>query len=233
MYKRTIYLVDTENATEWADLDWELGTMDKIVLFHTEKSPHVKISSMMKILALKNKIEDCHCLCGSPNALDFQLCVWLGANASKAPKTTYVVLSNDHGYDVVCKQMQQKGYLVRRQSTRGEQQKKETETSTEADEAKSQEAKSQSQSEPIKKVKKAVEPEKYKAQREIVAQSIKAAYRTKENVDIAFSAVASGDKSEIRNAVLRIMPNRNKKEQERIINHWIRLAPSIMDQIKD
>lgn len=75
-------------------------SQDKILLFYTENSPHISYVDFEMILRYPDSFEMVRAYTGK-NALDFQLVSYLGYLLKTAPKTHYVVVSNDYGYDSV------------------------------------------------------------------------------------------------------------------------------------
>lgn len=73
---------------------------DKILLFYTENSPHISYVDFEMILQYPDSFEMIRAYTGK-NALDFQLVSYLGFLLKTAPKTNYVIVSNDYGYDSV------------------------------------------------------------------------------------------------------------------------------------
>lgn len=112
MANRKIYLVDSENVScEWLALCPKLGSRDNIVLFYTEKSPFISYPNLVRILPYLEKLELVQCYMG-PNALDFQMCTYLGAKLAKPTKTEYFIVSNDRGYQPVVKFWKDRGRLI-------------------------------------------------------------------------------------------------------------------------
>lgn len=112
MANRKIYLVDSENVScEWLALCPKLGSRDNIVLFYTEKSPFISYPNLVRILPYLERLELVQCYMG-PNALDFQMCTYLGAKLAKPTKTEYFIVSNDRGYQPVVKFWKDRGRLI-------------------------------------------------------------------------------------------------------------------------
>lgn len=117
MFSKTTYLVDTENVgTLWKHLLAGLGSKDKLYVFYTDNSPHVSYQDLLDIMQYPDRFEPIKCYVGK-NGLDFQLVSYLGLLLKSAPKTDYVIVSKDTGYDPVCKFWGDLGYCVCRKTT--------------------------------------------------------------------------------------------------------------------
>jgi len=93
--------VDTENVgTHWKELLEKSTKYDRILLFYTDNSPYVSYPDLEYICRHTGSFEMIACHTGR-NALDFQLVSYLGFLLKSAPKTRYVIFSNDNGYDAV------------------------------------------------------------------------------------------------------------------------------------
>ena len=111
------YLIDSENVgMAWTHLLDSVGKQDKIYLFYTCNSPTIKMSQLQKLFQYRDKIEMVECYCGTPNALDFQLCAYVGFLAKTAVKTEYIIVSNDTGYDAMVAFMLKQGRNISRLS---------------------------------------------------------------------------------------------------------------------
>lgn len=116
MYSKTTYLVDTENVGAlWKHLLASLGSKDKLYVFYTDNSPHVSYQDLLDIMQYPGCFEPIKCYVGK-NGLDFQLVSYLGLLLKSAPKTDYVIVSKDTGYDPVCKFWGDQGYCVCRKT---------------------------------------------------------------------------------------------------------------------
>ncbi len=101
MTPRTVYLVDTENVgSNWTSLLEHKNNNDRILLFFTDNSPHISYTDLEIICRYPNAFEMIRCNTGR-NALDFQLVSYAGYLMKSAPKTRYIILSNDTGYDAM------------------------------------------------------------------------------------------------------------------------------------
>ena len=72
----TVYLVDSENVNDvWIRLVTNMDAEDEILVFYTEKSPHMSYEKVIELTQLSDRpIQWIKCVEGS-NALDFQLVV--------------------------------------------------------------------------------------------------------------------------------------------------------------
>ena len=96
---RKVYLVDTENVgTAWKELLPQRGVKDMIILFYTENSPGISYVDLNVIREYPSSFDMILCYPGK-NGLDFQMISYLGYLIKTAPKTEYVIISNDTGYD--------------------------------------------------------------------------------------------------------------------------------------
>ena len=70
----TVYLVDSENVNDvWIRLVPEMDAKDEILVFYTEKSPHMSYEKVIELTKLSDRpIRWIKCVEGN-NALDFQL----------------------------------------------------------------------------------------------------------------------------------------------------------------
>ena len=103
MASRKVYLVDTENVgTAWKDILPQKSSKDVIILFYTENSPGISYVDLNVIRAYPESFDMILCYPGK-NGLDFQLVSYLGYLIKTAPKSEYVIVSNDTGYDAAVK----------------------------------------------------------------------------------------------------------------------------------
>ncbi len=101
MANRKVYLVDTENVgSAWKELLPQKGSKDLIILFFTEHSPGISYYDLDIIRQYPSSFDMIECIPGK-NGLDFQLVSYLGYLIKTAPKTDYVIVTNDTGYDSV------------------------------------------------------------------------------------------------------------------------------------
>lgn len=113
--KATVYFVDSENVNDaWIQLALVMHPQDEILVFYTEKSPHMSYERVIELTRLSNrKIEWIKCVEGS-NALDFQLVTELGARVALSQDYAFVIVSNDTGFDAAVKYWVQRSKPVRR-----------------------------------------------------------------------------------------------------------------------
>ena len=89
----TVYLVDCENVNDvWIRLVTTMEAQDEILVFYTEKSPHMSYEKVIELTQLSDRpIRWIKCVEGS-NALDFQLVTELGARVATEPGHTFVIV---------------------------------------------------------------------------------------------------------------------------------------------
>lgn len=111
----TVYLVDSENVNDvWIRLVNNLEAQDEILVFYTDKSPHMSYEKVIELTQLSDRpIRWIKCVEGS-NALDFQLVTELGARVATDPEHVFIIVSNDNGFDAAVKYWTQRGKDVRR-----------------------------------------------------------------------------------------------------------------------
>lgn len=116
MANRKIYLVDTENVgSAWTDLLPQRNSKDMIILFFTEHSPGISYYDLDIIRQYPSSFEMIECVTGK-NGLDFQLVSYLGYLIKSAPKTDYIIVTNDTGFDAVVKFWNQREMSVIRKT---------------------------------------------------------------------------------------------------------------------
>ena len=99
----THYFIDTENVGKrMSDLTDSLQTGDIIHMFYTDLNAGMNVTMRMlgTITQTGARVETIYCVCGSPNALDFQLVSFLSSMLNKKDK--FVIYAYDTGYDAVC-----------------------------------------------------------------------------------------------------------------------------------
>ncbi len=113
---KTIYLVDSENLNDaWVGAISDLGNRDQIFVFYTENSANMSVASISQLTARENQVIWKRCFTGT-NALDFQLVSQLGALIARHPRDTFIILSNDTGYDPVVRYWTVEGIKISRTS---------------------------------------------------------------------------------------------------------------------
>lgn len=110
-----VYLVDSENVNDaWIQLVTCMEEQDEILVFYTEKSPHMSYEKVIELTQLSNRpIQWVKCVEGC-NALDFQLVTELGARVATQSGYEFVVVSNDVGFDAAVKYWTNRDKNVRR-----------------------------------------------------------------------------------------------------------------------
>ncbi len=113
--KPTIYLVDSENVNDaWIQLATNMEPDDEILVFYTERSPHMSYERVIELTRLTDRpVRWIKCVEGS-NALDFQLVTELGARVATEPNCEFVIVSNDNGFDAAVKYWVAREIAVRR-----------------------------------------------------------------------------------------------------------------------
>ena len=101
MASRKVYLVDTENVgTAWKEILPQKSQKDVIILFYTEHSPGISYMDLNVIREYPLSFDMILCYAGK-NGLDFQMVSYLGYLIKTAPKSEYIIVSNDTGFDSV------------------------------------------------------------------------------------------------------------------------------------
>ena len=74
------YMVDSENVgTKWIPyLKENIKKTDRVFLFYTDKSPTIPCGKLNDLTLFIHQIQSIHCYNKTANALDFQLCSYLG-----------------------------------------------------------------------------------------------------------------------------------------------------------
>lgn len=121
------YFIDSENVGfTWLDpIFKELKGNDRIFLFYTDNSPKIPYEKLEQLSSVMKQIHIVYCYEG-PNALDFQLCTYLGYLMKSGPKSEYIIVSNDHGYDAVVQFWKSKDKIVKRTALSGSDKKEKT-----------------------------------------------------------------------------------------------------------
>ena len=111
---KTVYFVDSENVNEkWIEALTDIKKSDEIIVFYTEKSTHASYENISKIADGDVNLNWVKCFTGT-NALDFQLSTELGYRIAKGERNTFVIISNDKGYDAIVNYWVVKGIKVSR-----------------------------------------------------------------------------------------------------------------------
>ncbi len=111
------YFIDSENVNDvWvANIVNDLGKTDRIYIFYSENSTHMKSDSVRRLMELgSDRVTWIRCYIGT-NALDFQLVTVLGAVVSDSKaEDECIIVSNDNGFDAVVQFWQDQGHSVTR-----------------------------------------------------------------------------------------------------------------------
>ena len=111
---RKIYFIDSENVGDnWISLLAAITAEDELLVFYTQKSPHMNYKNVILLKQSDAKIDFIEC-CEGNNALDFQLCTELGYRMKEISDEEFVIVSNDTGFDAVVKYWTQRNKAIRR-----------------------------------------------------------------------------------------------------------------------
>ncbi|RAN65274.1 PIN domain-containing protein [Dolosigranulum pigrum] len=111
---KSITLVDYENISKkFISYCEELTKRDYCFVFYSKADNTMQFEKVNELLQLDCKVEFIQVINGSANALDFQMSSYLGYFLQEFPKSQFVLLSNDKGFDPVVKHWITKGYNVR------------------------------------------------------------------------------------------------------------------------
>ena len=109
-----IYFIDSENVGDnWVSLLDALTDDDKLLVFFTQKSPHMNYRNLVLLKQSQKEVNFIEC-CEGNNALDFQLSTDLGFRICDTPDNEFIIVSNDTGYDAVVKYWKRRGISLRR-----------------------------------------------------------------------------------------------------------------------
>lgn len=98
-----IYFIDSENVGDnWISLLDTVTSEDEILVFYTANSPHMNYKNIIHLKESTSKVEFIEC-CEGNNALDFQLCTYLGSLIPTIADNDFVIVTNDTGFDAVVK----------------------------------------------------------------------------------------------------------------------------------
>lgn len=117
---KKVYLVDSENVGDlWVTHILALADQtDEVVVFYTQKSPHMGYDNIRKLLADGREVNFIKCVEGR-NALDFQLVTELGYRlGSEREEHEYIMVTNDTGFDAVVQYWKNAGKQVKRYNAR-------------------------------------------------------------------------------------------------------------------
>ncbi|MBQ1688746.1 MAG: hypothetical protein II073_05660, partial [Lachnospiraceae bacterium] len=117
---KKVYMIDSENVGDlWVTHVIQLANAeDEILVFYTQKSPHMGYDTIIKLLDSSNKVQFIKCIEGR-NALDFQLVTELGYRiGTQEEEKTYIIVTNDTGFDAVVQYWKMVNVEVRRYSAK-------------------------------------------------------------------------------------------------------------------
>ncbi len=113
-YMNKTYLIDSENVGDsWIPLLAAVAAEDEILVFYTQKSPHMSYKNLIALKASPVEPVFIEC-CEGNNALDFQLCTELGYRISQNAERDYAIVSNDNGFEAMVKYWRPRRIKVRR-----------------------------------------------------------------------------------------------------------------------
>lgn len=113
---KRIYLVDSENVGNiWVPLLVASQPDEEVIVFYTQKSPHMNYENVRLLKETEKEAEFIKCFEGS-NALDFQLVTQLGYLLCENQENSYVIVSNDTGFDAAVRYWKQRNMPVQRLS---------------------------------------------------------------------------------------------------------------------
>lgn len=113
---KTIYYVDAENVATsliniYAD---KLEVGSTVVIFYSTDAMKFSVSDLKYLSLRKVNVRYIKCFTGK-NAMDFQLISTVGFNIAKlGHRGSYVIISNDAGYDPAIKYWKEYGYDIKR-----------------------------------------------------------------------------------------------------------------------
>lgn len=88
---------------------------EEVIVFYTQKSPHMNYENVRLLKETEKEAEFIKCFEGS-NALDFQLVTQLGYLLCENQEYSYVIVSNDTGFDAAVRYWKQRNMPVQRLS---------------------------------------------------------------------------------------------------------------------
>ena len=97
------YLIDSENVGDfWIPLLDLPGQDTELIVFYTRNSPHMSYDSLIRLKESDRTVTFIKCYEGT-NALDFQLVSELGYRISKDEEGSFIIVTNDTGFDAAVK----------------------------------------------------------------------------------------------------------------------------------
>ena len=111
---KTIYYIDSENVGDsWVSLLTASAAEDELLVFYTQNSPHMNYRNVRLLKENPRTVTFIECSEGN-NALDFQLSTELGYRIRDIENDSFVIVSNDNGFDAVVRYWKKKGCNVKR-----------------------------------------------------------------------------------------------------------------------
>lgn len=116
--KNTAYLIDTENVgSTWTNLLKENSKKMDLYVFVTENAKNLNFKLLHELTNTKVNLKIIDCEIGK-NSLDFYLASYLGYLIGKNASSSYVVVSQDNGFDHVIEYWNLQGIKVERIDTK-------------------------------------------------------------------------------------------------------------------
>ena len=108
------YMIDSENiGITWIPyLKENIKKSDRVFLFYTDKSPSIPCNELKTLASFISQIQTIYCHNETANALDFQLCSYLGYLIRGGSKSFYCILTNDKGFDAAVSFWKDKGIKI-------------------------------------------------------------------------------------------------------------------------
>jgi hypothetical protein len=108
------YLIDSENVGDfWIPLLELPADKSELIVFYTRNSPHMSYESLIRLKESDRTVTFIKCYEGT-NALDFQLVSELGYLIGREEGDSFVIVTNDTGYDAAVKYWRRKKKSVKR-----------------------------------------------------------------------------------------------------------------------
>ena len=113
------FYVDTENVgLTWVNDLAQLTEADHVIVFYTINSQHLTFPIVEHMVATKASLEFVECFTGT-NALDFQLVTRLGYDLKSYPRSQFIIISKDRGFNAVSNFWRKQGKEVTRTDSIG------------------------------------------------------------------------------------------------------------------
>ena len=108
------YLIDSENVGDfWIPLLELPADKSELIVFYTRNSPHMSYESLIRLKESDRTVTFIKCYEGT-NALDFQLVSELGYLIGKNESGSFVIVTNDTGFDAAVKYWRRNKKSVKR-----------------------------------------------------------------------------------------------------------------------